>query len=318
MEMRRVERESCIIAMVLAGAMFSFSTMGMLDKLEPFHTWYFLFSWWSYIVFMESLLRWKGGRSELFENPRRFLATLPLSVFLWLIFELFNFRLQNWHYSGVPAARISRWVGYSISFATVLPGLQVTTNFLDRFTGLGKGRRPARENLRRLHPAMTGLGIFCLMSPLLEPRIFFPLIWVGFILLLEPLNHRLGAPSLLRDMERGCYRRLFQLPLAGLCCGLLWETWNYWAGGKWTYTIPFLGFLKVFEMPILGFLGFLPFAVEAYVMTNSAFLVFGWVGRRSSTRYRAALWLVLTVLFVGFSGFVFWGIDRLSVAGYRP
>jgi hypothetical protein len=311
-------RATCRIVMGIAGSTLIASTVGMLARLEPFHTWYYLFAWWAYILFLESLLHLRGGRSELFGNPWRFLGTLPLSILFWLVFELFNFRLQNWHYSGVPEERDLRWAGYALSFATVLPGLQVTVNFLDRFTGLGKGAGAARSELGRFRRLMIGLGIFCLLTPLIEPRLFFPLIWIGFILILDPVNHGFGAPSLLGDMEAGSYKKLFQLPVAGLCCGLLWETWNYWAGGKWTYTIPFLGFLRVFEMPMLGFLGFPPFALEAFVMGNAAFLVFGWVGRRRSSWQKAALWLVLTVSFGVFSCLMFSGIDRFTVTGYRP
>ena len=48
--------------------------------------------------------------------------------------------------------------------------------------------------------------------------------------------------------------------------GFLWEFWNYYAIPKWTYDIPFVGFFKIFEMPILGYLGYLPFALELYAM----------------------------------------------------
>ena len=50
---------------------------------------------------------------------------------------------------------------------------------------------------------------------------------------------------------------------------MLWEFWNYWAIGKWIYTvpIPFAG-PKIFEMPLLGFLGFPAFAVEVYSLQN--------------------------------------------------
>jgi hypothetical protein len=51
-----------------------------------------------------------------------------------------------------------------------------------------------------------------------------------------------------------------------LVCGVLWEFWNYWAIAKWTYTVPFFGNIKLFEMPVLGFLGFPPFAVECWAM----------------------------------------------------
>jgi len=53
---------------------------------------------------------------------------------------------------------------------------------------------------------------------------------------------------------------------AGLVCGFLWEFFNYWAISKWTYTVPYLGNVKIFEMPVLGFLGFPPFAVECWVI----------------------------------------------------
>ena len=58
-------------------------------------------------------------------------------------------------------------------------------------------------------------------------------------------------------------------------CGVLWEFWNYWAATKWTYTVPYLGDLKIFEMPVLGYLGFPPFALECYAMWH---WVRGWLG----------------------------------------
>ena len=50
------------------------------------------------------------------------------------------------------------------------------------------------------------------------------------------------------------------IALGGLICGFLWEFWNFWAYPKWEYEIPLLGFGKVFEMPILGYGGYVPFA----------------------------------------------------------
>jgi hypothetical protein len=53
---------------------------------------------------------------------------------------------------------------------------------------------------------------------------------------------------------------------SGLVCGVLWEFWNYWALTKWTYTVPYPPDVKLFEMPVLGYLGFLPFALECFAM----------------------------------------------------
>jgi hypothetical protein len=89
---------------------------------------------------------------------------------------------------------------------------------------------------------------------------------LSFILLLDPINYFRGWPSIVADVSQGNYRRLLSLLVAGGLCGLLWEFWNYWALTKWTYTVPYLGTIKIFEMPVLGYLAFPPFAVECWVM----------------------------------------------------
>jgi len=81
-----------------------------------------------------------------------------------------------------------------------------------------------------------------------------PLVWMAFALLLEPLNARAGRPSWLADLGRGDASRLTALLGAGLVCGVLWEFWNYWAATRWTYSVPYLGGVKIFEMPVLGYL----------------------------------------------------------------
>ena len=115
--------------------------------------------------------------------------------------------------------------------------------------------------------AVALLGAVGAIVPLLYPSPWFaPLIWLSFIFLFDPVNALRGQPSISNDLSHGDWRRLWSLLLSGLLCGVLWEFWNYWAISKWTYTVPFLGDLKIFEMPVLGFLGFPPFAVECWVM----------------------------------------------------
>ncbi len=125
----------------------------------------------------------------------------------------------------------------------------------------------------RLVPAVFVFGLsFTLWAILLADPVSNMALWVGLIYLLDPICHRCGAPSILRDWEQGRYGRTISLMLGGATCGLLWESWNYYAIAKWTYNLPFLGELehvRYFEMPWLGFLGFLPFAIECWVMLNA-------------------------------------------------
>ena len=46
----------------------------------------------------------------------------------------------------------------------------------------------------------------------------------------------------------------------------LLEFWNYWAEGKWFYIFPILEQWTIFEMPIVGYLGFPAFAIEVFAL----------------------------------------------------
>jgi hypothetical protein len=138
-----------------------------------------------------------------------------------------------------------------------------------------------RQSLRTVSFAI-GLG-FLLWTVLVRDPVANFTLWTGVIYLLDPVNAAAGAPSLLRDWQAGRLARTLALFAGGLTCGLLWEFWNYWAIAKWTYDLPFLGSLenvRYFEMPLPGMLGFLPFAAECWVMTNTVVLVIERAGLR--------------------------------------
>ena len=189
----------------------------MLQQREPFYTWFYSFAWWSYILFVESFLCSRGQGSLLFANPLRFLMLLPLSVTLWLIFEAFNFRLQNWHYLDLPPSTGLRWLGYTIAFATVLPAIFTTRDLLD-YLGVFRDLRIPPLRLRRPSASLIPIGIAMLALPILFPSIFFPLVWLGFIFLLEPFNYKNGADTILRDLEQGAARNLCLLLVEWSCC----------------------------------------------------------------------------------------------------
>jgi hypothetical protein len=108
-----------------------------------------------------------------------------------------------------------------------------------------------------------------LASPFLAPGLATYLaapVWLGFILLLDPINARLGGESLLADWRAGRLDRTINLIGSGFLCGLLWEFWNYWSRAKWHYTVPIMENLKIFEMPVPGYFGFPAFALECFTM----------------------------------------------------
>ncbi|MEW6184762.1 MAG: hypothetical protein AB1585_03375 [Thermodesulfobacteriota bacterium] len=237
-------------------------------RVEAVTTYFYSFIWWSYIVMIDGLIYHIRGNSLLINQTRRFFLLIPWSTAIWLVFEGFNLVLKNWYYIGLPKETILRWPGYFLAFGTVLPAILETKDLLSALGIFEKSRlTPMAVKKTWYRPMIIG-GALCLLLALLFPVICFPLVWLGFIFLLEPFNHQTGRLSLLKDLERGKPGTLYQLLVAGMICGLLWEFWNFWATAKWVYTVPWVGDLKLFEMPILGFLGFPPFALECYVLVH--------------------------------------------------
>jgi len=254
--------------MVLALALLAFAaaTTGLVLLLEPIPTWYYHLAWWSYIVAADDLNRRRSGRSLLRDRPRRFLWLAGVSVLWWTLFEAMNLRLGNWYYVMDPPARATRWAGGILAFATVLPGIVETLELVENLGVLRRIRIAPVRWTRVKEGACLALGGACFALPLLWPDLFFPLTWGSFVFLLEPWNRRHARRSFLRDLEAGEAGPFCRTLAAGLLCGVLWETWNYWARSKWIYTVPVFEEMKLFEMPLLGFLGFPPFAVECIVL----------------------------------------------------
>ena len=240
----------------------------MFKGAEPFASWFYFFAWWSYILIVDSIIYKLKKNSLIMNRTGEFLLMLFWSVFIWTFFEAVNLIMKNWYYINVVPICVVRWLGYGVAYATVLPGLFETTELLESL-GLFKDSSLKPISVNKLWTiSFLALGIACFLGVFFYPKFCFPLIWGSFIFLLEPINYRWGGKSILRNWEKGSLRKFYLLLTAGCICGILWEFWNFWATTKWIYTVPFFEELKLFEMPVLGFFGFPPFAVECYVIYN--------------------------------------------------
>jgi len=254
----------------------------MFCGVRPVTTYFTPIAWTGYILAVDAAVRAVRGRSRLSSEPLRFAGLVFLSIPLWLIFEIYNLRLENWTYVGVPKAWAAALLGYAWSFATIWPGIFETADLVEAFGWF----RPARpiELSRRAEQVLAATGAAMLILPVALPRhvgsyLFGP-VWLGFALLLDPINRSKGWPSILGDLRKGRTGRLYALLISGWVCGCLWEFWNYWAAAKWHYIFPMFQRWKIFEMPAPGFLGFLPFAVECFTMYTFAAGMLKWRGEQ--------------------------------------
>lgn len=244
----------------------------MFHHFEPLATYFTPIAWTAYILLADAAVQAITGHSRLHDEPAEFARMALLSIPLWLIFEAYNLRLHNWTYVGLPLNRALELLGYGWSFATITPGILETADLVEGF-GWFPPSAPFQFSWH-LQAGMVVSGAACLVLPLALPQAtaayVFALVWVGFIFLLDPINCRLHLPSILGDFAAGHRSRFYSLLIAGFVCGWLWEFWNFWASAKWHYIFPMFQQWKIFEMPAPGYLGFLPFAVECFVMYVSA------------------------------------------------
>jgi hypothetical protein len=253
-------------------ATIAVSEAGMFARIEPFWSWHTPIAWTGFIWFADGWIWKRRGESPISSDRAEMVFLALVSVPLWVVFEGYNkYFLHNWHYVGLPQILLVRYVGYGWAFATIWPAIFITGELVgairDRRAPDDRRRNPPRVRLDAIAWISMIAGSVMLLTPIVFPSPWLAApVWLGFIFLLDPVNARLGAESLRGDFRVGRTSRAVNLAIAGLACGLLWECWNYWAHTKWIYTVPVPPHIKVFEMPVAGYLGFPAFAVECFTM----------------------------------------------------
>ena len=243
--------------------------MGLIfSHWRPLSDYWFAAVWFGYILLADAAIAQRDGQSLIRSRARDFALMLPLSAAGWWFFEGANLFVNNWHY--VQPYDIPQWwkqVWSAIFFSTVVPAEFLTALLLWPY-GLVQRRAGGQPRVTspltaRLLPL---LGLGSLLLAVFYPLYAYPLIWGFMALILDPLNYRAGRPSILGYLARGDWRVPTALALGGTLCGFLWEAWNYWAFPKWMYTVPWVSFLHIFEMPLLGYLGYWAFAWEVFAL----------------------------------------------------
>ena len=79
----------------------------------------------------------------------------------------------------------------------------------------------------------------------------------------------MGENHILRELATGDWRLVIASAVAAVICGCFWEMWNYYSLARWVYTIPFVHRYVIFEMPLLGYAGYLPFGVACAVVGHA-------------------------------------------------
>ncbi|MBI4992049.1 MAG: hypothetical protein HZB99_02420 [Candidatus Harrisonbacteria bacterium] len=215
--------------------------------------------WWGIIFIIDALNFWKWKQSIIHNQTKKFfLILLPLSTLFWLYYELVNVVYPQWGYAGIISGIWIRVPLSILSFGTVIPIIVEILWFLNGPVE----RLPFSEKnlslIKRYPVVFMSIGWIFLVLPLFSNNFYLnQLMWLGPLFMLLPF---VSGP------RESINKDFWWLAVAtGLTGGFLWEFLNYWAGGKWQYII-LPDAPHIFEMPVYGYIGFIPFAMSTVAL----------------------------------------------------
>ncbi len=237
------------VLLLVAGAC---ATVGYAPPLADYT--YAIF-WWGLLLIVDAFNERRHGLSLWRGRSGAFLGiTIPISTLFWLLFELLNLASPQWRYrGGIDNLHAQVLFGF-ISFATVIP-IMVESYWMIG----GEFCLPAAFSraFRRWKWLSILCGLVLAAIPLFNRVFWFNQgIWLAPAFVLLPFTHARPCPRPGR----------FAAALAGsgLLAGFFWELLNFPARTHWEYMIlpraPHL-----FQMPLPGYIGFIPFALTALV-----------------------------------------------------
>jgi hypothetical protein len=224
--------------------------------------------WLGYALTVDGLVYLRKGNSLLSRSLKKYISLFFISAPAWWLFELLNLRTQNWLYDGKQYFSDWEYAIYAtFSFSTVIPSVFGTAELASTFKWIKKikfDRQIKPTNKFLILHLITGLIMLALV--MIFPTIFFVLVWLSVFFILEPVNVWLGFNSIYDYLKNGNWKPVLSLWIGCLICGFFWEFWNFNSYPKWVYDIHFANFWHIFEMPVLGYLGYIPFSLELFTL----------------------------------------------------
>jgi hypothetical protein len=257
------------VVLLLTSWILAWSRFAWFRPLQPYT---FTPLWLSYIAVINALTYRRVGASMITHRRQYLLVLFPFSALFWWYFEYLNRFVQNWYYVGHETyTPLAYTVHATLAFSTVLPAVTSTMDLLSTYAALNhtRLRKPLVARHGRAYAGFVlSLAAFGLAGIAVWSDYLYPLLWVAPLCVLVSLQILLGQETVLSKLAQGHWHLVGLSAMAALVCGLFWEMWNYYSYAKWVYAIPHVQRLLVFEMPVLGYVGYLPFGFQCWVVAD--------------------------------------------------
>ena len=128
-------------------------------------------------------------------------------------------------------------------------------------------------------------GYILLFLMVFLPYPLFWVMWVVILMIFAGVLIKVNIWTPFTALAKGNWTPALLMSLATLFNGFVWECWNFCSAhpvepltnpNYWVYDIPYVNVIHIFsEMPLLGYMGYMPFGILAWVMWIWAGKIFG-------------------------------------------
>lgn len=249
-------------------------------------TWFLKFIdillWWGFTIMIDGFVFMRtGGRSLISIRHRELLGIAFASILGWMIFEYFNFFVDdNWYYPQGKQMPPAEFLCFSILASTAV--FPIAFEFYSLFNTFEGFKIKYSNGVKVVLPKWLKITLFgiCLITMFLIsyfPDVLFFAVWLCPLVILSLMLNELHIWSPFTPIKHGDWSPLLLIALSWVIAGLFVECWNYFSADHidgviitentlyWAYSVPYVNVLHVFEMPFLGYLGYLPYGIYAGV-----------------------------------------------------
>ncbi len=234
--------------------------------------------WLGFILAIDGLVLRRTGTSLIVRSPKIMAAMFVVAMPYWWTFEAINNVTHNWVYIGSEEnTNVFDFLESSLAFSVVIPAVFEVSELIGSF-GFIKRFAHLRALIlsRRQMMLLAFLGLASLAALLIWPTYLFPVTWICLFFIFDPINYLTGRPSIMSQVRNGDWRLVIAFAFGALVCGFFWEMWNNEASASWEYNVGIFDFARVFQMPLLGYGGYLPFGLETYAVFHFVAGLLGW------------------------------------------
>ena len=244
----------------------------------------YIFVFFSLILILDGIVYIRNSKKSMLGlYPGITLLLAFASSISWLFFEYLNFFVgENWYY---PLAGSMSKLGFNIyaviGAATLAPTIFEVYTLLNTFPKF-KARYsngiklPVKKNYLKYILVLSFILLFFI--PFL-PNILYSYLWVGSPLIIGLVLSLKNVDHLFEKIKFGNWSPVLLMALSGFIMGFLWEGNNYLSAyhhpfesyipGYWIYNIAYVNVIHVFEMPLLGLFGYLPYGINNWIWWNA-------------------------------------------------